>query len=74
MQATPPERDAEAMRDEPQDGSIRLVIVLTRADPIEGELLEPSGLAAQFRGWLALATLIESARTAPAEHQGGSPM
>jgi hypothetical protein len=77
------------MQDRPQRGPVRLVIVLERVDPIEGELLEPSALAARFRGWLALASLIESARIdtenpslsqAPsgqrphAEHQGGSPM
>jgi hypothetical protein len=77
------------MQDQSQRGPVRLVIVLERVDPIEGELLEPSALAGRFRGWLALASLIESARIdtdnpslpqppsdqrPQSEHQGGSPM
>jgi hypothetical protein len=46
----------------PQDGPIRVVISLRTADPIEGEFIEPEALAGHFQGWLALATLIESAR------------
>jgi hypothetical protein len=69
---------------------IRVVIALRPAtEPIEGELIEPSALAGPFRGWLALARLIESARSdaevkppgtpdasprARTEDQGGSPM
>jgi hypothetical protein len=71
-------------------GQARLVILLERAaDPIEGDVLEPRALARHFRGWLALASLIESARAQeeaqgsseadsrpepPAEDRGGSPM
>jgi hypothetical protein len=70
--------------------AIQLVLALRLAtEPIEGELIEPSALAGPFRGWLALASLIEAARSvaddkrppmpgvepqAPAEDQGASPM
>ena len=48
-------------------GSIRLVIMLDRdKEPIEGELIEPSACAQRFRGWLSLASLIESSRGYPA--------
>jgi hypothetical protein len=69
---------------------VRLVIDVRRGlDPIEGELIEPRALKRHFRGWLALAGLIESARADPdvhgsvrarsdggpnAEDQGASPM
>ncbi len=44
-------------------GPIRLVIILDKnTEPIEGELIEPSAYAQRFRGWLSLATLIESTR------------
>jgi hypothetical protein len=47
----------------PDCGPIRVVISLrTAADPIEGEFMEPEALAGHFQGWLALASLIESAR------------
>ncbi len=47
-------------------GPIRLVIVLDKnTEPIEGELIEPSAYAQRFRGWLSLATLIESTRAHP---------
>lgn len=43
---------------------IRIVIDLERdTDPIEGMLLEPEFHASSFRGWLALAALIETIRT-----------
>lgn len=43
--------------------TVRLVIHLYGSDdPIEGELIEPLKQATQFRGWLSLAALIESAR------------
>jgi hypothetical protein len=48
---------------------VRLVIELAGEDePIEGALLEPASCASSFRGWLALATLIETVRKSP-----GSP-
>lgn len=48
-------------------GSIRVVIMLDRdKEPIEGELIEPSAYAQRFRGWLSLASLIESSRGYPA--------
>lgn len=44
--------------------TIRIVIDLERdTDPIEGMLLEPEFHASSFRGWLALAALIETIRT-----------
>lgn len=42
---------------------IRIVIELDgEQDPIEGEVVEPRSQAGRFRGWLALAALIETAR------------
>ena len=49
--------------------TIRIVIDLERdSDPIEGTLLEPEFHASSFRGWLALAALIETIRTPGPDH------
>ncbi len=43
--------------------TIRIVIELDgHEDPIEGRLIEPEPQASEFRGWLALTTLIENIR------------
>ncbi len=52
------------MDDDPaQAATIRLVIELRpNDDPIQGRLIEPADCATGFRGWLALAALIESTK------------
>jgi hypothetical protein len=55
-------------------GSIRLVIMLDRdIEPIEGEVIEPSACAQRFRGWLSLASLIESSRGHPGTLEDPKP-
>jgi hypothetical protein len=53
--------------------AITLVIELHGSeDPIEGKLVEPALHAAQFRGWLALTSLIETVRR-PTDSVGDEP-
>jgi hypothetical protein len=69
-----PDLDAARMPCTRNSGSIRLVIVLDRdKEPIEGELIEPSACAQRFRGWLSLASLIESSRDHPASLEDLKP-
>lgn len=63
MRSSTGARDHVHMDHAQRTDTVQLVIeVRTGSDPIEGRLIEPEASATTFRGWLLLASLIDSAR------------